>query len=568
MLPEDKIAVPISVSPNFTADFPGNNTTPEPIGFCCDTSKNVVKILLTAVACLGLVTNCMIVIVLTQLRGSHPVGSGERSARFNLLGLAIADFCICLSTLPLIYSKRTYKKNDIMLYYTLFGPGLVSTFLTVSAWMVVLVSILRYLAVCWPLKSRFYLRCRSVIYAIVSIYFAAFIFNFPLFLQYDYEEIVPFEHETQLMGDIKFVHIVDRIYPHSDLLKDIYNIAYIICTNVGPFIVVLVTNISVIVACKRSEIICENFGNAEQLRLTRPPTSSSVSSPNNQQVETSNLQNVFNAQPPSTTSQQRTIQRCHNLRPRALHRVTPLLLAVIFAFLLLSTPFGIVQFVCLKLIDKIGHRISENNQLLQQYFILNRLLEWTNFLQVFGCAVNFFLYFMVSQTFRRTTRRTFRRILQRFRRRRGLSHLCAYIFSVCCCEERRSCKNEAYIVRVYSPIECKNHQRHARPVKPLPLYHERNLMSPHLDLKQHLRPKSKSSGSANSVTKEAERIELQMQEGNSTGFEVFSCTETVLGEREIYINKVEELPTVINNRIPCLLLLMWYPESFLKKKKS
>ncbi|KAL5968526.1 Sex peptide receptor [Taenia solium] len=510
---EDIIAVPISGSLNFSAVFPSNNTSPEPAGVCYDTSKNVVKILLTAVACLGLVTNCMIVIVLTQLRGSHPVGGGERSARFNLLGLAIADFCICLSTLPLIYSKRTYKRSDIMLYYTLFGPGLVSTFLTVSAWMVVLVSILRYLAVCWPLKSRFYLRCRSVICAIVSIYLAAFIFNFPLFLQYDYEEIDPFENETPIIGDVKFVHIVDRIYPHSDLLKDIYNIAHIICTNVGPFIAVLVTNISVIVACKRSEIICENFENAEQLKLTRPQTSSSVSTPNNRHAESSHLQNVFNAQPPSSISQQRIVPRCHNLRPRALHRVTPLLLAVIFAFLLLSTPFGIVQFVCLKLIDKIGHRISENNQLLQQYFILNRLLEWTNFLQVFGCAVNFFLYFMVSQTFRRTTRRTFRRILQRFRRRRGLSHLCAYIFSVCCCEERRSCKNEAYIVRVYSPIECRNHQRHKRPAEPSPLYHERNLLSPHLDLQQQLRPKPESSDSANLATKEAEQIELQMQEG-------------------------------------------------------
>ncbi|KAL5108275.1 hypothetical protein TcWFU_010384 [Taenia crassiceps] len=210
---EDIIAVPISGSLNFSVDFTSNDTSPEPAGVSFDTSKNVVKILLTAVACLGLVTNCMIVIVLTQLRGSHPVGGGERSARFNLLGLAIADFCICLSTLPLIYSKRTYKRSDIMLYYTLFGPGLVSTFLTVSAWMVVLVSILR-----------------SVICAIVSIYLAAFIFNFPLFLQYDYEEIDPFEHETPITSDVKnhqrhkrpaepspLYHERNLLSPHIDL---------------------------------------------------------------------------------------------------------------------------------------------------------------------------------------------------------------------------------------------------------------------------------------------------------------------------------------------------------------
>ena len=454
-----------------------NATSEELMSVFADTSKNVVKILMVAVACLGLITNCMIVIVLSQLRGSHPVGGGERSARFNLLGLAIADFCICLSTLPLIYSKREYKKSDLMLYYTLFGPGLVSTFLTVSAWMVVLVSILRYLAVCWPLKSRYYLRSRSVVYAIVSIYLAAFIFNFPLFLRYDYE-VVQFEDDEMPPGeDVKFVHIIDRIYPHSELLKDIYNIAHIFCTNVGPFIAVLVTNISVIVACKRSEIICEDFEKAEKAKVARPATSSSVSSPNNLPAESSQVQYACNAQTKSPVSRNRTVTRCNKLRPRALHRVTPLLLAVIFAFLLLSTPFGIVQFVCLKMIDQIGQRISDDRRLIQQYFILNRLLEWTNFLQVFGCAVNFFLYFMVSQTFRRTTRRTFRRILQRFRRRKGLSHLCAYICTVCCCEERRSCKNEAYIVRVYSPIECKDYQRRKRHIEPMPLYKDRNLCS-------------------------------------------------------------------------------------------
>ncbi|KAM3174042.1 hypothetical protein ACTXT7_011338 [Hymenolepis weldensis] len=444
--------------------------------------EDIVNKLHVAVAALGLVTNSMVVIVLTQLRGPHPIGGGERSARCNLLGLAVADFCICLSSLPLVYSKRAYRRGDIMFYYTLFGPGLASTFLTVSAWMVVLVSILRYLAICWPLKSRFYLRTKSVIYAIITIYLAAFIFNFPIFFQYDYI-VIP---------DTEYVHIVDRIYPH--LFKDIYAVAYTICTNVGPFIAVLVTNISVIVACKKSQIICENFESAENVKYARPPTSSSVSTPNNLPAETSNANPTCNVFSTASGSRQRIGTRGHNLRPRALHRVTPLLLAVIFAFLLLSTPFGIIHFICLKLIENIGPQIIKNKQLLQRYHTLNRLLQLTNFFQVFGCAMNFFLYFVVSQTFRRTTKRTMRRVFQRFRRRRGLRHLCAYVYSACCCEERRSCKNEAYIVRVYSPIECRGHQRRRRPVKPMPVYQERNLISPKVDLQQQV-PASKSQES-------------------------------------------------------------------------
>ncbi|VDN98344.1 unnamed protein product [Rodentolepis nana] len=434
--------------------------------------EDIVNKLHVAVAALGLVTNSMVVIVLTQLHRSHPIGGGERSARCNLLGLAVADFCICLSSLPLVYSKRVYRRSDVMFYYTLFGPGLASTFLTVSSWMVVLVSILRYLAICWPLKSRFYLRTKSVIYAIIIIYLAAFIFNFPIFFQYDYI-VVP---------DTEYVHIVDRIYPH--FFKDIYAVTYTICTNVGPFIAVLVTNISVIVACKKSQIICENFEAAKHRDYTHPPTSSSGSTPNNVPAESSNGNPTCNVFSTSSGSRQRVRIRSHNLRPRALHRVTPLLLAVIFAFLLLSTPFGIIHFICLKLIENIGPQIIKNTQLLQRYHTLNRLLQITNFFQVFACAMNFFLYFVVSQTFRRTTKRTMRRFFQRFRRRRGLKHLCACMYSGCCCKERRPCKNEACIVRVYSPIECRNHHRRRRHVIPMPIYQERNLISPKVELQQ------------------------------------------------------------------------------------
>ncbi|VDD74501.1 unnamed protein product [Mesocestoides corti] len=488
-----------------------NNTTsrPESINISPDASENVLKILLMGVSCLGLITNSMIVIVLSQLRGSHPVGGGERSARVNLLGLAIADFCICLSTLPLIYSKRTYKRNDFMLYYTLFGPGLVSVFLTVSAWMVVLVSILRYLAVFWPLKSRFYLRCKSVFHVILSIYLVAFIFNLPLFLRYNYEEIAPFGEEALASDGAKIVLIVDRMYPYSEVLKDIYNIVHIICTNVGPFIVVLVTNISVIVACKRSENIRENFGR-EELKLAGRPISTSVSTPHKQPLESSQSQQPSNTVPSLVITRKRKVPHRHSLRPRAFHRVTPLLLAVIFAFLLLSTPFGIVQFVCLKLIDKIADQINENRQLVKQYLTLNRLLEWTNFLQVFGCAVNFFLYFVVSRTFRQTTRRTLRRIKERLRRRRGFYHSCAYMCSVCCCDCKRSRKNDAYIVRVCHPVECRRHQQRpflTNPCDPMRLYLGRNQLQRCPD--EQTKNRTSSNEPANRMGKGSERLELK-----------------------------------------------------------
>ncbi|VDL89153.1 unnamed protein product [Schistocephalus solidus] len=437
-------------------------TNPPQVTGSVDSSECALKILMIGVSCLGLFTNTLIVLVLCHFRGSHTVGGGERSARVNLLGLAIADFCICLSTLPLIYSKRSFEGFDFLLYYTLFGPGLVSTFLTVSAWMVVLVSLLRYLAVCWPIRSRFYLRCRSVVNAIIGLYVAAFIFNFPLFLRYTYEENeedcdvdISVSNSSVCPNSRKMLNIIDRTFPFSELLKDIYSIAHIICTNVGPFVAVLVTNISVIIACRRSENIRLHLGSTQHPTLPQRAEDSSGSARGrlNQASSSSKITSHASSRSSSNKRQAKIVMVKHkHLRPRAMHRVTPLLLAVIFAFLLLSTPFGIVQFVCFKLINNIGVRIRQDINLRRQYVILNTLLEWTNFLQVFGCAGNFFLYFMVSRTFRRTTRRTFTRILNRCRQKHGLSHLAAYMCSSCCCEEPRSYKNDAYIVRVYSPV--------------------------------------------------------------------------------------------------------------------
>lgn len=407
-------------------------------------TTNALHILMLFVSCLGVFTNALIVIVLSQLRGSHSLGGGERSARMNLLGLAIADFCICLSTLPLIFSKRSFEDFNFLLYYTIFGPGLVSCFLTVSAWMVVLLSLLRYLAVCWPIKSRFYLRCNSVVNVIICIYVVAFIFNLPYFLRYTYEEI---ELPSVNNGTPKIIaHIIDRNYAGSDLLKDIYSIAHIICTNVGPFISVLLSNISVIVACRRSEIIRLRLEHAQQEVVTDGKWTS-----RQRYRESSSHNHIV----PMSTASRSKVVRCNSLRPRALHRVTPLLLTVIFAFLILSTPFGIVQFVCLKLISQIGSKLRNNKNLLPQYRSLSTTLDWTNFLQVFGCAVNFFLYFMVSTTFRKITKRTFSRILRRCGQRNGLSHFAACIFSGCFCKKAHSDKNEDYIVRIYSPVRFK-----------------------------------------------------------------------------------------------------------------
>ncbi|CAH8655603.1 unnamed protein product [Heterobilharzia americana] len=113
---------------------------------------------------------------------------GECTARVNLLGLALADFLVCLASLPLAYVQRRHTNHNFMLYYTIYGPGLVTYFLTVSVWMVLLMSIVRYLVVCRPLASRACLTSRHMLYIIALLYALALLFHIPSFLAHTYRE--------------------------------------------------------------------------------------------------------------------------------------------------------------------------------------------------------------------------------------------------------------------------------------------------------------------------------------------------------------------------------------------
>ncbi|CAH8629378.1 unnamed protein product [Heterobilharzia americana] len=409
----------------------------------------ILPILSLLIGCIGLIGNCLNFLVLHVYPTSQVTFGGECTARVNLLGLALADFLVCLASLPLAYVQRRHTNHNFMLYYTIYGPGLVTYFLTVSVWMVLLMSIVRYLVVCRPLASRACLTSRHMLYIIALLYALALLFHIPSFLAHTYREDKASQRRAYNSSNQQLVRnqtqqkntsttansanfenfenttsvtifVIESEIWNNDSMRIAYAVSQIILTNIGPFIGVVITNVSVIRACRQSDACRKSYTydshkifeksihnnltqeqSSTQLRLQKRHLSYLQRDSNNinqQQIGTGSWRTGSQGKAP--------VQR---IQQRATNRVTPLLLAVILAFLLFTAPFGIVHFVCLQVMSKMGSVVRHDKKALELYMTLNLTVEWTNVIQLLGCASNFFLYFLVSTTFRRTTKRLFQR---------------------------------------------------------------------------------------------------------------------------------------------------------------
>lgn len=402
---------------------------------------SILPILLLIIACVGLIGNALNLLVLYSYHTTQIACGGECTARVNLLGLALADFLVCLTSLPIGYVQRRHESYSFMLFYTIIGPGLVTYFLVVSVWMVLLMSVIRYMAVCRPLTSRAWLTPRHMFRVIVIIYLVGLLFHIPSFFMFTYETESVLQKKNTVtkcrpisrpIENLSFptianrtedcviglaIFVFERPIWRSEAIYIGYHVIHILLTNIGPFIGVLISNIAVIRACRRSDECRRSFMES----TCRDGTVSTVTdqSPPRRLLFRANVPNTGNPTGLYLLNQQQcvapirfSLQRYPN---SATNRVTPLLLAVIIAFLLFTAPFGIVHFVCLQVMRKLGGRVRDNREARQLYTALNLTVEWTNVVQLLGCALNFFLYFLVSTIFRRTTKRTFRRLYKQLR---------------------------------------------------------------------------------------------------------------------------------------------------------
>ena len=148
-------------------------------------------IVLPIILSFGVVGNILNIIVFTRGRFRHTLDEIEKSAATGLVALAISDLMFCAIGLPAPFlppPRRAYSSSPlglVVLYYKTYKNAIVNVFLCCSTWLLVVVSMERYLAVCHPISARWRIKVWKTGFADVLVFFFSIALNFPQFLKYN-----------------------------------------------------------------------------------------------------------------------------------------------------------------------------------------------------------------------------------------------------------------------------------------------------------------------------------------------------------------------------------------------
>ena len=153
---------------------------------------------LGAIALLGLSGNVLQYVVLWPERR-------KSATTVLLLLLAALDNLLIMTllyqtTLPEILALDRGRHNVMMRYHgklSRISWGLINTIRLINEWVTVLISLQRYLAVCWPVAARRFSSAKSAVHQTLFSILAVLVFNIPRFIEgYSRYHNVPFAYIT------------------------------------------------------------------------------------------------------------------------------------------------------------------------------------------------------------------------------------------------------------------------------------------------------------------------------------------------------------------------------------
>lgn len=174
------------------------------------------EIVIPIISFLGIVGNILNLLVLTRRRMLSSMDRLEKSATYGLVALALSDMLFCLSVFPHTFiNEEAYtvdKGHQYVLYYKLYGIAMVNLFLMVSTWLIVTMSINRYIVVVNPLHARSTLSTFRTVFTISSVYAISTVITLPFFFHHKVAKCKDFEDEIQYEFRARFPkHITHSI---------------------------------------------------------------------------------------------------------------------------------------------------------------------------------------------------------------------------------------------------------------------------------------------------------------------------------------------------------------------
>ncbi|ELT87123.1 hypothetical protein CAPTEDRAFT_189077 [Capitella teleta] len=158
-----------------------------------------------AVCVLGCVGNLFNLVILNLQKFRSSSGSKENAAHVGLISLAISDFFFCGCLFPRMFTKShrsSFTSKGFFLFYQMYSTGCITTFLLISTWVTVSMAVVRYLAICFPLKIRKFGggSFAKVLYSAVAS--VCVLVNLPTFWQYQSMEMIVEDGEVVYLVDI------------------------------------------------------------------------------------------------------------------------------------------------------------------------------------------------------------------------------------------------------------------------------------------------------------------------------------------------------------------------------
>ncbi len=205
---------------------------------------------LPVVFLLGVIGNILNIMIFTKGRFRHTLDEIEKCAATGLVALAMSDLLFCAIGLPAPFLSRHASGGGsilqiMALYYTTYKTPLVNLFLFSSTWLIVVISVERYLAVCHPIRARWRIRVWKTIVADVIVFLVSLAFNIPGFFKYKVQKtLCPDQCEC-------YVVMFTPLYMNKTY-RETYKILWIILGTLVPLCIMAFCNTRLLVEIYRS----------------------------------------------------------------------------------------------------------------------------------------------------------------------------------------------------------------------------------------------------------------------------------------------------------------------------
>lgn len=153
-----------------------------------DFVENIAEPIVCLFGILGNVLNLVVLMRRRLQRSSNQDARLERVSQLGLMTLAVSDlaFCVMYFLRWAIEERMVYEPTDNLtgLYFKIYQEFLINVFQLTSTWLTVNVALGRYLVVCYPLRARRYVSVRANRVVISLVFLLSVGVELPRFFHY------------------------------------------------------------------------------------------------------------------------------------------------------------------------------------------------------------------------------------------------------------------------------------------------------------------------------------------------------------------------------------------------